>query len=156
MTVPKQQRRGRRIAMTPAEVDEFLTAERTCRVATIGADGRPHVAPLWFVWDGHALWLNSIVRSQRWTDLVRDPRVAVVVDAGEDFLELRGAELTGRIEQVGEAPRTASPDPDLAEPERLFARKYTKGDEFVPDERHAWLRLVPEKVVSWDFRKLAR
>lgn len=142
--------------MTPAEVDEFLTAERTCRVATVGADGRPHVAPLWFVWDGNALWLNSIVRSQRWTDLLRDPRIAVVVDAGEDFLELRGAELTGRIEQVGEAPRIASPDPDLAEPERLFARKYTKQEEFVPDERHAWLRLRPEKIVSWDFRKLAR
>jgi nitroimidazol reductase NimA-like FMN-containing flavoprotein (pyridoxamine 5'-phosphate oxidase superfamily) len=35
--------------MTPAEVDAFLSAEHTCRVATTGADGRPHVAPLWFV-----------------------------------------------------------------------------------------------------------
>jgi hypothetical protein len=24
-----------------------------------------------------------------------------------------------------------------------------------PDGRHAWLRLTPEKLVSWDFRKLA-
>lgn len=142
--------------MTPAEVDEFLAAERTCRVATVGADGRPHVAPLWFVWDGGALWLTSLVRSQRWTDLARDPRVAVVVDAGVDYTELRGVELTGRVEQVGEAPRTTSPNQDLAEPERLFARKYTGRDEYVSDERHAWLRLTPEKLVSWDFRKLAR
>jgi PPOX class probable F420-dependent enzyme len=156
VTAAQSQRRGRRLAMTPDEVSEFLAAERTCRVATVGADGRPHVAPLWFVWDGDALWLNSIVRSQRWTDLVRDPRVAVVVDAGEEFTELRGVELTGRIEQVGDAPRTAGPDPDLAEPERLFARKYMGRDEFVPDDRHAWLRLVPEKLVSWDFRKLVR
>ncbi len=34
------QRRGRVIAMTAAEADEFLTAERTCRVATAGRDGR--------------------------------------------------------------------------------------------------------------------
>ena len=24
-----------------------------------------------------------------------------------------------------------------------------------PDGHHGWLRLTPEKVVSWDFRKLA-
>ena len=35
----RQQRRRRRIAMTPAEVDAFLAAERTCQVATTGADG---------------------------------------------------------------------------------------------------------------------
>ena len=97
--------------MTAAEVDEFLAAERTCRVATSGKDGRPHVAPLWFAWDGTALWLTSVVRSQRWTDLMRDPRVAVVVDAGVEYTELRGVELSGEVVPVGDVPRTATPDP---------------------------------------------
>lgn len=148
------QRRGRAIAMTPEEVGEFLAAERTCRVASVGADGRPHVAPLWFVWDGVALWLNSIVRSQRWTDLTRDPRVAVVVDTGVEFLELRGVEITGRAEVVGDVPRGAAEHPGLAPVEQAFARKYAGSDSFTPDGRHAWLRITPEKVVSWDFRKL--
>jgi hypothetical protein len=142
--------------MTAAEVDEFLTGMRTCRVATVGRDGRPHVAPLWFVWDGASLWLNSIVRSQRWTDLARDSRVAVVVDAGAEYGELRGVELSGAVAGVGDVPRTAVPDPALAAAERLFAAKYAGRDEFTPDGRHAWLRLTPDKIVSWDFRKLAR
>lgn len=150
----RQQRRGRAIAMTAAEVDEFLATERTCRVATTGGDGRPHVAPLWFVWDGTSLWLHSVVRSQRWTDLLRDPRIAVVVDAGEAYDELRGVELSGEAEVAGEVPRTSAPDPVLSHPERLFAAKYT-GGEFTTDGRHAWLRLTPDKLVSWDFRKLA-
>ena len=149
------QRRGRVIAMTAAEADEFLTVERTCRVATAGRDGRPHVAPLWFVWDGKSLWLSSLVRSQRWTDLMRDPRVAVIVDAGVEYNELRGVELSGAVVPVGDVPRTAAPDPSLAEPERLFADKYARGVMAEPDGRHAWLRLTPEKLVSWDFRKLA-
>ena len=33
----------------------------------------PHLTALWFIWDGSVLWLNSIVKSQRWTDIVRDP-----------------------------------------------------------------------------------
>ncbi|MGY1746426.1 pyridoxamine 5'-phosphate oxidase family protein [Blastococcus sp. SYSU D00695] len=148
------QRRARAIAMTAGELHGFLTAERTCRVATVGADGRPHVAPLWFVWDGAALWLNSLVRSQRWTDLARDPRVAVVVDAGEEYGELRGVEVTGTAEVVGDVPRGDAAHPDLAPVERAFARKYTGSDTHVPDGRHAWLRIVPAKVVSWDFRKI--
>jgi Pyridoxamine 5'-phosphate oxidase len=151
----RPQRRGRAVAMTPAEADGFLAAERTCRVATAGLHGRPHVVPLWFAWDGTSLWLSSVVRSQRWTDLIRDPRVAVVVDAGVDYTELRGVELSGAVVPVGDVPRTATPDPLLAEPERLFAAKYTGGVAVPPDGRHAWLRLTPEKLVSWDFRKLA-
>jgi len=155
VTGVRQQRRGRAIAMTAAEVDEFLATERTCRVATASKDGRPHVAPLWFVWDGQSLWLSSVVRSQRWTDLMRDPRVAVVIDAGVQYAELRGVELSGSVVPVGDIPRTPTPDPVLAEPERLFADKYTGGVAAQADGRHAWLRLTPEKLVSWDFRKLA-
>jgi hypothetical protein len=154
-TAPRAQRRGRSIAMSPAEIDEFLGAERTCRMATLGANGQPHVAPLWFVWDGRSLWLTSLVRSQRWTDVTRDGRIAVVVDAGVEFTELRGAQLSGSAVPVGEIPRLATPDPALAEPELLFARKYTGRDEFTSDGRHAWLRLTPDKIVSWDFRKIA-
>jgi len=151
----RAQRRGRAIAMTAAEVDEFLTAERTCRVATAGQDGRPHVVPLWFVWDGTSLWLSSVVRSQRWTDLARDPRVAVVVDAGVAYTELRGVELSGEVVPVGDVPRTATADPVLDQVEQLFADKYSGGVKVPADGRHAWLKLTPEKLVSWDFRKLA-
>ncbi|BBC38141.1 Pyridoxamine 5-phosphate oxidase [Streptomyces graminofaciens] len=148
------QRRGRKIMMTSEELDEFLTAQRTCRVATVSSDGAPHVSPLWFVWDGTSLWLYSITRSRRWAALRKDPRVAVVVDAGEEYGELRGVELSGTVEAVGEAPRTGEPHPELAEVERLFARKNFGLDEMPHDGRHAWLRLTPEAVASWDFRKL--
>jgi pyridoxamine 5'-phosphate oxidase-like protein len=69
--------------MSPGEVDAFLAGERTCRVATIGPDG-PHATPLWFGWDSTYLWLYSIVKSQRWADLQRDPRIGVTVDSGID------------------------------------------------------------------------
>jgi hypothetical protein len=95
-----------------------------------------------------------VVASQRWADLQRDPRVAVLVDAGEDYGELRGAELRGAVEVVGEVPRTGTQDERLAGPERLFARKYAGGDVMRHDGRHGWLRLVPDAITSWDFRKI--
>ena len=149
----REQRRGRKIAMAREERDAFLAAARTCRVATISSDGSPHVTPLWFAWDGTSLWLTSIVRSQRWTDLQRDDRVSVVVDGGGDFMELHGVELRGRAVPVGEVPRTGEPVPELEVPERLYADKYAGGRVY-HDGRHAWLRITPDKIVSWDFRKM--
>lgn len=150
----RAQKRGRRIAMTDAERDDFLRTERTCRLATVSGNG-PHVSPLWFLWDGTALWTQSLTRSQRWANLARDPRVAVVIDAGHDYFELRGVELTGSVEVVGEVPRTGEPNEALAAMEQQFAAKYFAMDEVPHDGRHGWHRLVPSKIVSWDFRKLA-
>ena len=150
----KEQRRGRKIAMTSEERDAFLTSERTCRVATVGADGAPHNTPLWFVWDGSALWLTSLVKSQRWTDIARHPRVSIVVDAGEGYMELRGVEISGTAAQVGEAPRLGESVPQLDATERLYADKYAGGTIF-HDGRHAWLKITPDKISSWDFRKLS-
>jgi hypothetical protein len=148
------QRRGRRIMMTRGELDTFLAGQRTCRVATVGGDGAPHVGALWFVWDGTALWLYSITRSKRWAQLLKDPRLAVVVDDGHEYAELRGAELAGRAVFVGEAPRTGEPCSELDAVERLFAEKYFGMAEMPHDGRHAWLRLTPDSVASWDFRKI--
>jgi hypothetical protein len=148
-----RQRRGRRLAMTPAELDELLRTERTCRLGSVAPDGRPHVTPLWFVWDGAAVWFSSVVRSKRWANLVRSPQVSVVVDAGAGFLELRGAELIGAVEVVGPAPQVDADVPAVAEPSRLFGDKYG-GGRFAPDGRHGWLRLAPETIVSWDHRKM--
>jgi PPOX class probable F420-dependent enzyme len=156
----KEQKRGRKIAMTPEELDTYLAGERTSTAATIGPDGSPHATALWFVWDGTYAWLYSITRAQRWADLQRDPRIALLVEAGDDYFELRGAEIRGRVEIVGPVPRTGD-DADavaeevLAEPERRWAAKYQGGaSTMVHDGAHAWLRLVPEKISSWDFRKI--
>jgi pyridoxamine 5'-phosphate oxidase-like protein len=150
----QEQKRGRAIAMTEEERDAYLATERVCRVATVRGDGSPHVAPLWFVWWDGCLWLNSIVRSQRWADLARDPRVAVVIDGGREYGELHGVEIIGRAAPVGEAPRTGVSEARLVEPERLFAEKYAGSSTFAYDGRHAWLCITPDKVSSWDFRKI--
>jgi PPOX class probable F420-dependent enzyme len=151
----RQQRRGRVIAMTADELDAFLGDQRTCRFATTGPDG-PHVAPVWFVWDGRAIWVYSLTRSQRWANVSRDPRVAVVVDDGHHYHELHGVEIEGQATVMGPVPRKGHEDcPELAEPERLMAAKYFGSAAMTHDARHAWLRVIPQKMVSWDFRKLA-
>jgi PPOX class probable F420-dependent enzyme len=67
--------------MTPEEYRSFLTAgTRTAKVATTGADGRPHVVPIWFVLDGDTVVFTTGDRTAKALHMRRDPRVALCVD----------------------------------------------------------------------------
>ena len=65
--------------LTPA-VRRFLEeAVRFATIATLGPDGRPHQAVIWYALVPDAILINSRV-GRRWpTELMRDPRIALTV-----------------------------------------------------------------------------
>lgn len=67
--------------MTPAEARRFLLeAPRIAKIATVRADGRPHVAPIWFDLDGEDLIFTTWHTSVKAANLARDSRLALCVD----------------------------------------------------------------------------
>lgn len=67
--------------MTDAEWRAFVSeGTRTAKIATTRADGRPHVAPVWFLLDGDNLVFNTGKNSVKGRTLIRDGRVSLCVD----------------------------------------------------------------------------
>ena len=67
--------------MTAEEVRTFLlTGTRTGKLATVRADGRPHVVPIWFTLRDRSLVFNTHTSSVKAKNMRRDPRVAITVD----------------------------------------------------------------------------
>ena len=63
------------------DVIEFLAeGTRTAKLGYVAADGRPLVAPVWFVVDGRELVFNTGRDTTKGRALRRDPRVVVCVD----------------------------------------------------------------------------
>ncbi len=58
----------------------MLAGTRTAHVATVRADGRPHVAPVWFVLDGDDVIFTTWHETVKARTIARDPRVCVSVD----------------------------------------------------------------------------
>ncbi len=46
------------VAMSREESDRFLQQKAVARLTSIRPDGYPHTTPLWYVWDGEALWFE--------------------------------------------------------------------------------------------------
>lgn len=67
--------------MTKDEWQGFLSeGTRTAKLATVRADGRPHVAPVWFLLDGDDVVFNTGNDTVKGRNLLRDGRIALCVD----------------------------------------------------------------------------
>jgi PPOX class probable F420-dependent enzyme len=143
------------IRMSAAEVAAFFDETQTITVATIGSDGAPHLTALWFARDGDTILFETYGRSQKVVNLRRDPRVAILGEAGTTYPELRGVSINGHAEIVDAEPR-------LTELMRKIV-VHTGGSPAgtAIDDRVAAMvmkRVVivvhPEKTISWDHRKI--
>ena len=76
--------------MTRDEARELFAAARVARLATIGADGRPHVVPVVFAVEGDTILTAidakpKLTRAlQRLANVRRDPRVTLLADHYDD------------------------------------------------------------------------
>jgi PPOX class probable F420-dependent enzyme len=97
-------------SVTDPKISAFLGAgTRTGKLAYAGADGRPLVAPVWFVVEDGALVFNTGKKTAKGRALARDPRATLCVDLEEPpyaFVQVQGdAELS---EDPDELVRTAT------------------------------------------------
>ncbi len=82
-----------------AHIDRRLRAEPIIWLSSVRPDGRPHLVPVWFVWDGAAVLIFSKPAAQKVRNLRHNPQVMLALDSadeGEDVVLLEGrAELLG-------------------------------------------------------------
>jgi pyridoxamine 5'-phosphate oxidase family protein len=113
-----------------AELRYLAGGRQLARLATVGADGTPHVVPVAFIYnavrDTIDIGGSSLERTKKFRDVARTGRVAIVVDDLEstDPWRPRGIEVRGR----GEA---------IAMPTAL-------------------IRIHPQRIVSWGLEAASR
>src|SRR5271156_1102789 len=91
---------------SPTAVEAFLAEPRNVIVAGIRKDGRPHVTPNWFFWDGEKFYVSTTRTRAKYRIFRRDPRVELVIDdaTGHRYVALSGtAEIREQI--PAELPR---------------------------------------------------
>jgi PPOX class probable F420-dependent enzyme len=91
---------------TTDQIEAFLAEPRTAIVAGIRKDGRPHLSPNWFLWDGEHFYVSTTRSRVKYAIFRRDPRVQLAVD---DSVGFRTVLVPGTVEihedLAGELPR---------------------------------------------------
>ena len=149
------------ITLSPDELATFLDEPHTLQVATIDADGYPHLAPMWYIVDDGKIVFRSFTKSQKIVNLARNPKISVLVEAGKAYKDLKGVSIRGTATLIED------PDYILDLYGRLCARYPMLGD--VPAEldretleaafgryasKNTAVRVEPVKTATWDHSKL--
>jgi len=88
------------------KIEAFLAEPRNVIVAGIRKDGRPHLSPNWFYWDGERFYVSTTRHRVKYAIFRRDPRAQLAVDDPTDFRAvLVPATVEIREDIAGELPR---------------------------------------------------
>jgi PPOX class probable F420-dependent enzyme len=111
-------------------------------LATLNADGSPHVTPVWVDYDGAHVLVNTARGRKKARNLEGNPRVALsIADPANPYRYLG---IEGRVVDMTEAGGDAHID--------KMAKKYFDKDSYpyrTPGERRVIVKIAPERVHTY-------
>jgi PPOX class probable F420-dependent enzyme len=144
-----------RVAMTADEVTALLASARKMQLATINRDGTPHLVTMFYgLRDGRiAFWTYRA--SQKARNLARDARLSCLVETGEAYFDLRGAQVSGVAQPIQDLAGVTAIGRLIAEGALGVPAEVV--DDYVAQAARKRIAYVvePVRVVSWDHRKLS-
>ena len=147
-------RRGA-ITLTDEEIGNYLRKSKTMILVSNGKDGFPHPMPMWFaVDDDNTVYMTTFRKSQKIANLKRDAKVALLVESGEAYQELKSVLIYTEVELLDDVDATK----DI-----LVKIATQRGDAVDGPAQEGMLRTAPKrigmkftprKIISWDHSKL--
>lgn len=138
------------ISMTQKELGEFLSKPILARIATVGKNSAPHIAPMWFVYENGTLIISTGRDAAKIKNIKNNPAVAVSIDTTEGGFQSGGVILRGKAELV---------EKDTLEITKKIYKKYL-GSLDNPMAKQLLqlprtvIKLKPQKIFSWDYAKM--
>jgi len=143
------------IRMSDDEIWKFIEGRKSLQVATLNRDGSPHLTTLWFgILEGDIVF-ETFTKSQKIVNLKRDPRIAVLVEDGLEYNQLRGVAINGHADLYDKPEDvfryalavTRKNNPGLTSEQEQAAAK-------MMSQKRTAVVVKAERIVSWDHRKL--
>ena len=140
------------IGLTADEQTAFLRTNRKAALATLDKDGFPHVTAMNFVMRDGAFYMTSYGKAQKVVNIRRNPKVALMIEAGDAYAELRGVMVRGQCEIIEGAEAVRAAFAAMAEARGTTPSRPSGAGDSAP--KRVVLKVIPEKISSWDHSKL--
>lgn len=130
--------------MSKEQRNQFLQGPFVARIGTLGPNGEPHVTPIWYEWDGTAIYLVGRKKSSWITHIKVDPRISVLID------DVGPPEFKIVVQGTGEIVNI-----DWVEIVRRMTRRYLKDNvgaryfNDTLDQPRTIVKVTPKKFTTW-------
>jgi nitroimidazol reductase NimA-like FMN-containing flavoprotein (pyridoxamine 5'-phosphate oxidase superfamily) len=139
--------------MINQEFVDYLSRPHIARIASVKR-GKPYVTPVWYLYDGKNFLVSTGVNTQQARNIQSNPNVSLVVDSSEGMFAHKCVIVRGRAE----ATRAGHPEITRKIYARYlgetglkgqFAQQLLKEDQYI-------VKIVPTKIITWDYTKLVK
>lgn len=131
--------------MTQEQINEYLRRPMIGDLATVNPDGSPHVAPVWFRWDGEVVKVFTQTTAVKIRNIRHDPRVAISVATQEAPY--------GYVIVNGTAAISNDGIPDEVRAMAIHYKGEVEGEIYIQqalqEMEFCLLTITPTKIVSW-------
>ena len=136
--------------MTKDEAHAFLDSRPGwIALTTLSRDGYPHTVPIGYFRLGDEVYIGCRADTQKLKNIERNSRVSLMIESGRTMGDIKGLMIQG------DAQVLTAPD-DLLRLGREAAKQRGTPEDQLPTEARpgaAYIRVVPERYISWDYGK---
>jgi len=144
--------------MSQEETLSFLEKQISLQIGTINKDGSPHLTTMWYLYDGSSFIFHTYTKSQKIINLLRDPRITLLTEAGSRYSDLKGIIVYGNAEIINGKDSLE----EVIRYMEIVGEKYVKDEEGaqyiegmkLQAPKRSVVIVKPSKFISWDHTKI--
>ncbi len=129
--------------------DEFLRDQKILRLATIGKDKTPHIAPVWYRYSEKKLYIGTNTKTKKVQNIKKNNQVSCCVDVGINAPNIYGVLIQGNANIIIENSKVKTIAKKILS--RYFKTLKNKSAMELLDDTNCIIEIVPEKFTVWNY-----
>jgi PPOX class probable F420-dependent enzyme len=129
-----------------AHIEQRLRSELIIWLSTVRSDGRPHLVPVWFLWDGATFLIFSQPKDLKLRNLRHSPNVVLALetrDQGNEVVLIEGQAA------VLEGSTLKTTMPEYAGKYDALMKSMDWTADWMATKYSEVVRITPTKFISW-------
>lgn len=129
-----------------AHIDARLRSEPILWLSSVRPDGRPHLVPVWFFWNGETITIFSQPNTQKMRNLQRNPNVMLALEAADEGNDI--VMIEGRAELPGQSSATMN-IPEYAQKYDAHIKSMNTTPEELASSYSEVIRITPTRFIHY-------
>ena len=129
--------------------DEFLRDQKILRLATIGKNKTPHIAPVWYRYSGKKFHIGTNTKTQKAQNVKKNQRVSCCVDVGINAPNIYGVLVQGNANIILDNAKVKTIAKKILS--RYFKNLDNKSAKELLEDTDCIIEIVPEKFTVWNY-----
>jgi len=129
--------------------DDFLKSQKVLRLATIGKNKTPHIAPVWYRYVNKKIQIGTNSKTQKAKNVIKNNKVSFCVDIGINAPNIYGVMGQGEVNLILEKSKVKTIAKKILL--RYFKTLKNKSAQELLKDTDCIIEIIPKKHSVWNY-----